>query len=151
MKIGEYTEKEFKLLEDGQWYECFVSEVDKPEFDVAKGVLKGNVNYMVRDDVHPDYAGAKINFDYFSEADNMLWKVNRLAKAIGVPVGTDFSTLEEFFDFIKGKPVMIKVKHRPNKDGSKIFAEANNVKATEVEGFVAPTDAGGEFTDDLPF
>lgn len=149
IKINEYEEKVFTPLVDG-WYECFVSAVDEPEFDQAKGVEKANVNYKVRDDIHPEFEGAEIRYDYFSDADNMGWKINALSKAIGIPVGTEFDSLKEFLDFIELKPLKVKVKMEANtKDPSKVYARANGYRPTEAFDFIPPTLEGED--DDLPF
>ena len=152
--IGKHENKEFKQLENGAFYECFVSAVDELELDQARGVMKGSVNYKVRDDMHPDYAGAEIRYDYFSEAENMGWKINAVASALVIPEGTTFNSLKEFFDFIKGKALMVKVKLEPSQDGTKMYAKANGYKPTETIGFVAPLQDFTPIEDDngdLPF
>jgi hypothetical protein len=149
--IGIHEDKEFKQLVNGDFYECFVSAVDEPEFDTNKNAFKGSVNYKVRDDVHPDFAGAEIRYDYFNDAPNMGWKLNAVASAIGVPVGTSFETLKEFFDFIKAKPLMVKVALEPSQDGTKLYAKAKSYKPTELGEFVAPEGSMEEDDSDLPF
>lgn len=153
IKIDKYEEKEFKQLVNGDFYEVFVCAVDEPEFDPAKNANKGNVNFKVRDDVHPDFAGAEIRYDYFSDAPNMAWKLNAISGAIGIPVGTDFGSLKDFFDFIKGKPLKVKVKlEASNTDASKIYAKANGYKPTEAGAFVAPIEDSTTLEDDdMPF
>lgn len=149
IKINEYEEKVFTPLTNG-WYECFVSAVDKTEFDPAKGANKSSINYKVRDDIHPEFAGAEIRYDYISDADNMAWKVNALSKAIGIPVGTEFDSLDEFLGFIKMKPLKVNVKMEAStKDPEKIFARATSLKPTEAFDFVPPV--ADEDDEDLPF
>ena len=70
----------FELIKVGE-YEAYVSEVTPPSN--INGKMVSNLSYTIRDDVEQDFKGRTIKFDYFSDADNMKWKISSLAKALG--------------------------------------------------------------------
>lgn len=108
----------FELIKVGE-YEAYVSEVTPPSN--INGKMVSNLSYTIRDDVEQDFKGRTIKFDYFSDADNMKWKISSLAKALGffeneatskVVNGVkklSFNSFEEFVNACLHKPLRISV------------------------------------------
>lgn len=161
----------FELIKAGD-YEAYISEVTPPSNINNKMV--SNLSYTIRGDIEgQEYAGRTIKFDFFSDADNMKWKISALAKALGFfdnPETTKnvngvkklaFNSFEEFLNACLNKPVKINVAEDTyeNKNGEEKFKNTvTKYMKTEHADFIAPekTDAVMETADaegieELPF
>lgn len=109
----------FELIKAGD-YEAYVSEITAPSN--INGKMVSNLSYTIRGDIEgQEFAGRTIKFDYFSDADNMKWKISSLAKALGFfdnPETTKnvngvkklaFNTFDEFINACIDKPLKITV------------------------------------------
>ena len=109
----------FELIPVGE-YEAYVSEVTTPS--VINGKMVSNLSYTIRGDVEGQSSGGRmIKFDYFSDADNMKWKISSLAKALGFFENPEtsknvngvkklaFNSFEEFVNACLNKPLKISI------------------------------------------
>lgn len=162
----------FELIEVGE-YEAYVSEVTPPSN--INGKMVSNLSYTIRGDVEgQSFAGRTIKFDYFSDAENMKWKISSLAKALGffeneatskVVNGVKklaFNSFEEFINACLNKPLRISVKqelYTNNKGEEKSKNSVDKYMLTNCPDFTAPlaeaqsalegTDDGSQ--EELPF
>lgn len=108
----------FELIKAGD-YEAFVSEVTAPTN--INGKMVSNISYKIREDIDQPYKNREIKFDYFSDADNMKWKIASLAKALGFFENPEtskdvngvrklaFNSFEDFLNACLNKPLLISV------------------------------------------
>lgn len=118
IKIAEVVRKELDVLPEGK-YEVFVDKFDEPT--IVDGFEASRIMFSVRSDIPSDFKNRKI-FTNIKTDPKLGWLINGISKAVGIPTGTDFENLADFLNEIKGKPLVVKVKHRPNpKDASKPY------------------------------
>lgn len=151
----------FELVEAGV-YEAYVSEATAPSN--INGKMVSNLSYKIRGDIEGQkFAGREIKFDYFSDADNMKWKISSLAKALGffendatckVVNGIKklaFNSFEEFLNACVNKPLRIEVKqelYTDKKGEEKTKVSVVKYDTTEYTDFTAPVTEMVE-TDNL--
>jgi len=117
IKIAD-VKRDYSLLPEGK-YEVFVDTFD--EVSNVDGVETSRISFTIRKDVDSANGGRKV-FTNIKSADNFGWLINGLSKAVGIPTNTEFDTLTDFLNEIKGKSLVVKVKHRPGtKDPSKVY------------------------------
>jgi hypothetical protein len=117
IKVGA-VEKTYSILPEGK-YEVFVDSFDA--VSVVDNVEVSRIAFTIRKDVDSVNGGRKV-FTNIKSSDNFAWLVNGLSKAVGIPVDSAYETLGEFLDDIKGKTLIVKVKHKPNpKDATKPY------------------------------
>ena len=113
------TAKETKptLLPEGS-YEAFVEDytMDNDE--------KGSLTLVVRDDVEQDYAKRKMWVN-LNTSPTIAWKLSTIARAAGIPAGTDYNTFEDYMKALTGKSMKVIVAHR----------EYNGKTYVDVKGF----------------
>lgn len=99
---------EYTVLPEG-FYEVYVHAFDEPE---QVGELeKSALLLKVRDDLSEEHAGRNIYVN-LSTNPNIAWKLSNVARAAGVPAGTDFEGFREYLTALKGKSMRIKLAHR---------------------------------------
>lgn len=138
IKIVETETKEVKktydtLPEGG--YEVYVDRVDVT--DNTDGVEKGSIMFRIRDDVDGDFKNRTI-FTNITTADNMGWKLSNIARAAGVPAGTDFKNLTEYLTAIKDKSLKILVAHRDY--NGKTYVDAKAFYPTRLKPYTVDND-----------
>lgn len=158
----------FELIKVGE-YEAYVSEVTPPSN--INGKMVSNLSYKIREDVEQEFKGREIKFDYFSDADNMKWKISALAKALGFfeddnysktvngVKRLNFNSFEEFIQACLNKPIRINVNQSAyvNKSGDE--KEKNGVEKylpATVKEFTPPVETvleetNSEDLNELPF
>ena len=161
----------FELIPVGD-YEAYVSEVTPPS--VINGKMVSQLSYTIRGDVEGQgSAGRTIKFDYFSDADNMKWKIASLAKALGFFENPEtsknvngvkklaFNSFEEFVNACLNKPLKISIGqdlYTNNKGEEKEKNTIVKYLPTEHADFTAPVvetavmeTSSDEGLEDLPF
>jgi hypothetical protein len=117
IKIAENT-RTYDALPEGK-YEVIVDKFDEPV--MVDGAESSRIMFSVRSDLNSNFKNRKL-FTNVKANDKFTWLINGLSKAIGIPTNTEFETLSDFLNEIKGKPLIVKIKHRPNpKDASKPY------------------------------
>lgn len=143
----------FELIKVGE-YEAYVSEVTPPSN--INGKMVSNLSYTIRNDVEgQEFGGRTIKFDYFSDADNMKWKISSLAKALGffeneatskVVNGVkklSFTSFEEFVNACLHKPLRISVNQSAYVSKSGDEKEKNGIEKylpANVKEFTPPAE-----------
>lgn len=161
----------FELIPAGD-YEAYVSDVTTPS--VINGKMVSQLSYTIRGDIEGQgAAGRSIKFDYFSDADNMKWKISSLAKALGFFDNPEtsknvngvkklaFNSFEEFILACLNKPLKINVGqdlYTNNKGEEKEKNTIEKYLPTEHADFTAPVvettvmeTADSEGLEELPF
>lgn len=99
---------EYEVLPEG-FYEVYVHAFDEP---VLVGELeKSALLLKVRDDLEQEGANRNVYVN-ISTNPNITWKLSNIARAAGVPAGTDFEGLIDYLKAVKGKSMRIKLAHR---------------------------------------
>lgn len=106
-----------EILPEGS-YEVFVEEytMDNEE--------KGSLTLVVRDDIDQDYAKRKMWVN-LNTNPNIAWKLSTIARAAGIPAGTDFDSFEAYLKAVTGNSMKVVVAHR----------EYNGKTYVDVKGF----------------
>lgn len=123
-KVTEYTP-----LPEG-FYEVYVHAYDEPE--VMGEFERGSVLLKVRDDLAEEHAGRNIYVN-LNTNPNIAWKLSNIARAAGIPAGTDFETLGDYFKAIKGKSMRIKLAQREY--NGKIYPDVKAFYPTREKAF----------------
>lgn len=105
------------ILPEGS-YEVFVDEY------TMDGDDKGSLTLVVRDDAEQDFAKRKMWVN-LNTNPNIAWKLSTIARAAGIPAGTDFDTFEAYLRAVTGKSMKVVVAHR----------EYNGKTYVDVKGF----------------
>lgn len=100
--------KDYEILPEG-FYEVYVHAFDEPE-NIGE-LEKSAFLLKVRDDLAEEHAGRNVYVNV-STNPNIAWKLSNIARAAGVPAGTDFDGLADYMKSIKGKSMRIKLAHR---------------------------------------
>lgn len=144
--------QEFGRLPDGE-YEVFITgaKVSNPS---SNGNLGVQMVMTVRDDVDQTGKGRKV-WDTMWVTPNTKGLIQGRLKAMQIPSGTAFDSLQDMADAVKGLPVRIRVKGQADNDD---FNEVSAYLQARHEGFYdveedtnvanTPTDISD---DDLPF
>ena len=105
------------ILPEGS-YEVYVSEytLDNEE--------KGSFTLIVRDDIEQKYARRRMWVN-LNTNPNIAWKLSTIARAAGIPSGTDFDKFEDYMKAVTGKSMKVTVGHR----------EYNGKTYVDVKGF----------------
>lgn len=141
IKIGD-VKKEYSLLPEGK-YEVFVEAFD--DVETIDGVDISRIMFTIRKDVDKDNGGRKI-FTNIKSSENFGWLINGLSKAIGISPNTEFDSLTDYLNAIKGKSLVVKVKHRASiKDTSKVYVNVVDFFPTTNGAVATTTD------EELPF
>ena len=98
---------EFEIIAEGD-YECVVAEAEVTESKAGNPMLKLTVT--IRSDVKQPHRKQKL-WDYLVASEKAAFKFQQVGKAVGLPNGKDFKTLEEYRNAILYKAVKVKVVH----------------------------------------
>ena len=106
-----------EILPEGS-YEVYVSEytLDNEE--------KGSFTLIVRDDIEQKFARRRMWVN-LNTNPNIAWKLSTIARAAGIPSGTDFDKFEDYMKAVTGKSMKVTVGHR----------EYNGKTYVDVKGF----------------
>jgi hypothetical protein len=129
-------------------YECIVAETKMKDTSTGKKMI--SVKLTIREDV--DQKGQKRNFfDNLVIQDNMMWKLNQVAKAAQLAEGEDLDTPEDFMAAILYKPVVIRNKHRQYEGETQDSVGSWKTSDLGSDGSSATTGAIEIGDEDLPF
>jgi hypothetical protein len=133
IKIVEDTlaPKEYEVLPEG-FYEVYVHAYDEPE--VMGDFERGSLLLKVRDDLSEEHPNRNIYVN-LNTNPNIAWKLSNVARAAGVPAGTDFDGLSDYFKALKGKSMRVKLAHREYND--KTYPDIKAFYPTREKAFVA--------------
>ena len=131
IKILESDNKptEYTPLPEG-FYEVYVHAYDEPE--VMGEFERGSILLKVRDDLSEEHAGRNIYVN-LNTNPNIAWKLSNVATAAGIPAGTDFETLGDYFKAVKGKSMRIKLAQREY--NGKIYPDVKAFYPTREKAF----------------
>jgi hypothetical protein len=101
---------EYEIIAEGE-YECIIADAEVAESKSGNPMLK--LTITVRNDVKQPHRKQKL-WDYLVVTEKAMFKFQQVAKAVALPNGKDFRTLEDFRLAILYKPVRIKVVHEEN-------------------------------------
>jgi len=101
---------EFEIIAEGD-YECIIADAEITESKSGYPMLKLTVT--VRNDVKQPHRKQKL-WDYLVASEKAMFKFQQVAKAIGLPNGKDFGTMEDYRNAILYKPVKVKVIQEDN-------------------------------------
>lgn len=131
----ETTKKPMDLLPEGM-YEVFVESVDTPEafgeFEKSTLVLK------IRNDLKEEFANRKIWVN-LNTNPAIAWKLSTIARAAGVPAGTDFDTFSDYLLAVKGASMKVNVKHRVYNE--KTYLDVKGFYPTREKPYEVPTES----------
>jgi hypothetical protein len=124
IKVGA-VEKTYSILPEGK-YEVFVDSFDAVL--VEGDVESSRIMFTIRKDVDSVNGGRKV----FSNIRNSWgWMINGISKALGIPVDSAYESLSDFLNEIKGKSLIVKVRHKPNpKDATKPYVNVTDFYPT---------------------
>jgi hypothetical protein len=134
IKIGA-VENKYSILPEGS-YEVYINKIDPvTDFD---GIETSRIMFTVRSDV----GGAFSKYNVFTNIRNSWgWMLNGISKALGIPTDTEYEALEDFLEDIKGRSLVVKVKHKPNpKDATKPYVNVTDFYPTSKGNFKLETD-----------
>lgn len=129
IKVG-VVERKYNVLPEGT-YEVYVSAID--DVSSVDGIESSRIKFTVR----PDVGGSFANYNAFTNIkSSWAWMVNGLSKALGIPTDTEYSSLEDFLNDVRGKSLTIKIKHKPNpKDETKPYVNVTDFYPTSKGNF----------------
>lgn len=121
IKIGAVEEKKYGILPEGN-YEVYISSFD--EVTVADDIESSRIRFTVR----PDIGGTYAKFNAFSNIRSSWgWMLNGISKALGISPDTEYSTLSEFLTDIKGRSLIIRIRHKANPlDPTKVYVNVTD-------------------------
>jgi hypothetical protein len=130
IKITE-VQKTYTIIPEGK-YEVVVDGFD--DVETIDGIETSRIAFVIRKDTSDDLStanGGRKIFSNIKNASNFVWLISGLSKALGIPVHTEYDDLSDFLNAIKGRSLVVKVKHRPNaKDASKPYVNATDFYPT---------------------
>lgn len=110
LKINHEEAGSNDIIAEGD-YECIVSDAEITESKSGNPMLK--LTITIRNDVKQPHRKQKM-WDYLVVTEKAMFKFQQVGKAIQLPNGKDFKTLEDYRLAILYKPVKIKVVHEDN-------------------------------------
>jgi len=126
--------KDYEVLPEG-FYEVYAHAFDEPE---TVGELEKSAFLLkVRDDLSEEHAGRNIYVNVSSNP-NIAWKLSNIARAAGVPAGTDFDGLKDYMEAVKGKSMRIKLAHREY--NGKIYPDVKSFYPTREKAYAVLTE-----------
>lgn len=144
---------EYELIAEGE-YETVISDVEVTESKSGNPMLK--LTITLRNDVKQPHRKQKL-WDYLVATEKAMFKFHQVAKAVGLPNGKDFKSIEEFRNAILYKAVRIVVKQEESEyNGEKRTQARIKTYALATVEYNAPTakdpfdvDASTDATDFL--
>lgn len=128
IKVDEVVRKEFDLLPEGD-YECIIEKYDTPA--PVNGDDASRVQFLIREDVHPTLKGRKL---FSNIRASWGWAFSAIGAAVNIPKGTEFETLADFLNEVKGKAIRLTVKHKPY--NGKTYANVTAFKPSTAPAIV---------------
>jgi hypothetical protein len=130
--------KEFEPIAEGK-YQAIIKEAEIAKSSSGNDMIK--VTLVIRDDVQQQYGKRKV-WDYIVASEKAKWKMQQVAKAIGLEQGKQIASIQEFAKEILYKPVTISIKHEQDEYNGE-------TKTRERIGFydVAEVPAGNTQSD----
>jgi hypothetical protein len=104
---GNQNNGDFPTIDEGS-YEAIIKEVEVTQSKSGNDMIK--VTLVIRDDVKQSFAKRKI-WDYLVVTEKTKWKLNQVAKAIGMANGAKVASIQEFAKQILFGEVKITIKH----------------------------------------
>lgn len=101
---------EYELVAEGD-YECVIADAEIKESSKGSPMIKATLT--IRNDVKQPHRKQKL-WDYYVASEKAMFKFHQVAKAVGLPNGKDFATMEDFRNAILYKAVKITVVHEDN-------------------------------------
>lgn len=143
IKIAD-VKNDYSPLPEGK-YEVFVDKFD--EVTTVDGIETSRIMFTIRKDLD-SVNGNRKAFTNIKNAENYVWMFNAISKALGIPADTEYEGLEDFLDSIKGKSLVIKIRHKPNpRDASKPYVNITDFYPTAKGEYKVDVD----LDDNLPF
>lgn len=105
------SDLQFEMIAEGE-YEAIISDVELTE-SKSSGNPMLKLTVTVRNDVKQPHKKQKL-WDYLVASEKAMFKFHQVAKAVGLPNGKDFKSIEEFRNAILFKAVRINVVHEEN-------------------------------------
>lgn len=144
---------EYELIAEGE-YETVISDVEVTESKSGNPMLK--LTITLRNDVKQPHRKQKL-WDYLVATEKAMFKFHQVAKAVGLPNGKDFKSIEEFRNAILYKAVRVVVKQEESEyNGEKRTQARIKTYALATVEYNAPTakdpfdvDASTDATDFL--
>lgn len=143
--------QEFASIKDGT-YEV---SIDKATQDATKGGADFlNIQFRIRKDFQQDFQNNIIFHRLFAKKEDGKYPVGsimNLAKAAGIPDGTQYKDLDDYLSQLLGKCLKVTVKNEKSEWQGKTY-ENLNVKRMEKSDIVPLADPSLAVTEDsLPF
>jgi hypothetical protein len=104
------TDKQFEMIAEGE-YEVVISDAEVTESKSGNPMLK--MTLTVRNDVAQPHKKQKL-WDNLVVTEKAMFRFQQVSKAVGIPQGKDFKSLEEFRNAVIYKPLRVLVKHEEN-------------------------------------
>jgi hypothetical protein len=144
---------EYEVIAEGE-YECVIADAEVTESKSGNPMLKLTVT--IRNDVKQLHRKQKL-WDYLVATEKAMFKFHQVAKAVGLPNGKDFKSIEDFRLAILYKPVRIKVVQEDNtyNGETKKQARIKSYSLATVEystpGAVDPLASSGDINNAVDF
>ena len=122
--------KTYDLLPEGS-YEVYVSEYTLDDEE------KGSLTLIVRDDIEQDYGKRRVWVN-LNTNPAIAWKLSIIARAAGVPAGTDFDNFEDYMKAVTGKSMKVIVAHREY--NGKTYVDVKSFYPTRLAPFKVITE-----------
>lgn len=144
---------DYEMVAEGE-YEVVISDAEVTESKSGNPMLKLTVT--IRNDVKQPHRKQKL-WDYLVATEKAMFKFHIVAKAVGLPNGKDFKSIEEYRNAILFKAVRINVVHEESEyQGEKRKQARIKTYALATVEYNAPTakdpfdvDASTDATDFL--
>lgn len=129
---------DYEVVAEGE-YECVISDAEIKESSSGNPMLK--LTITIRGDVKQPHRKQKL-WDYLVATEKAMFKFQQVGKAIQLPNGKDFRTLEDFRLAILYKAVRVKVVQEQNEYNGKTTTQARikNYMVATVE-YTTPSSA----------
>lgn len=98
---------QFELIAEGE-YECVIADAEVTESKSGNPMLK--LTITIRNDVKQPHRKQKL-WDYLVATEKAMFKFQQVGKAVSLPNGKDFNTLEDYRKAILFKAVRVNVIH----------------------------------------
>lgn len=99
--------QEFEMIAEGE-YEAVIADAEVTESKSGNPMLK--LTLTIRNDVAQPHKKQKL-WDYLVATEKAMFKFHIVAKAVGLPNGKDFKSIEEYRNAILYKAVRLVVIH----------------------------------------
>lgn len=134
----EAGDKQFELIAEGE-YECVISDAEVTTSSTGNPMIK--VTVTIRNDVSQPHRKQKL-WDYLVASEKAMFKLHQVAKAVGLPNGKDFKSIDEYRNAILYKPVRIKVVQEDNTYNGETKKQARiKVYSLATQEYNLPTSA----------